>query len=54
LIRNPELVDRLKALLNQFTVRVRMFYSGALYGINDLPASADVGQLRLLIQVRSR
>lgn len=42
------MADRLEALLNHFAVRARMFHSGALCGINDLPATGDVGQLHLV------
>lgn len=42
------MADRLEALLNHFTVRARMFHSGALCGINHLPAVGDVGQLHLV------
>jgi AraC-like DNA-binding protein len=42
------MADRLEALLNHFAVRARMFHSGALCGINDLPATGDVGQLHLI------
>jgi AraC-like DNA-binding protein len=42
------MADRLEALLNHFAVRARMFHSGALCGINDLPGSGDVGQLHLV------
>ncbi len=42
------MADRLEALLNHFAVRARMFHSGALCGINDLPATGDLGQLHLV------
>lgn len=42
------MADRLEALLNHFAVRARMFHSGALCGINDLPATGDIGQLHLV------
>jgi AraC-like DNA-binding protein len=42
------MADRLEALLNHFSVRARMFHSGALCGINDLPAVGDIGQLHLV------
>jgi AraC-like DNA-binding protein len=48
LIWNPEMADRLEALLNHFAVRARMFHSGALCGINDLAANGDLGQLHLV------
>ena len=32
-------VDRLDALLRRFTVRARMFHSGALCGIHDIPTA---------------
>jgi AraC-like DNA-binding protein len=42
------MVDRLEALLNHFAVRARVFHSGALCGINDLPAVGEIGQLHLI------
>ena len=42
------MADRLEALLNHFAVRARMFHSGALCGINELPGAGDVGQLHLV------
>ena len=42
------MADRLEALLHHFSVHARIFHSGALCGINDLPAVADVGQLHLV------
>ena len=42
------MADRMEALLNHFAVRARMFHSGALCGINELPGSGDVGQLHLV------
>lgn len=41
-------VDRLEALLKHFAVTARMFHSGALCGINDLPGAASGGQLHLV------
>ena len=41
-------VDRLDALLQRFSVSARMFHSGPLCGINDIPTSPDVGQLHLI------
>jgi len=42
------MADRLEALLNHFAVRARMFHSGALCGINEVPAEGDAGQLHLV------
>src|SRR4029453_3883706 len=42
------MTDRLEALLNHFAVHAHMFHSGAVCGINDLPANGDVGQLHLI------
>lgn len=42
------MADRLEALLKHFSVNARMFHSGALCGVNELPAVADVGQLHLV------
>jgi AraC-like DNA-binding protein len=42
------MADRLEALLNRFSVSARMFHSGALCGINDLPALDELGQLHLI------
>lgn len=42
------MADRLEALLNHFAVRARLFHSGALCGINDLPANGELGQLHLV------
>ena len=41
-------IDRLDALMQRFSVRARMFHSGALCGINEIPTSPDVGQLHLI------
>jgi AraC-like DNA-binding protein len=42
------MADRLEALLNHFSVRARMFNSGALCGINEVPAQGELGQLHLI------
>lgn len=42
------MADRLEALLNHFSVRARMFHTGALCGIVDLAANEGVGQLHLV------
>ena len=44
------MTDRLAALLNHFAVTARVFHSGALCGINDLPGDGDTGQLHLIRQ----
>ncbi len=41
-------IDRLGALLQRFSVSARMFHSGPLCGINDIPTSPDIGQLHLI------
>jgi AraC-like DNA-binding protein len=41
-------VDRLQALLANFSVATRMFHSGALCGITDFPALDGLGQLHLV------
>ena len=42
------MADRLEAVLNHFSVRAHMFHSGALCGVNDLPAQGELGQLHLV------
>jgi len=42
------MVDRLEALLNNFAVQARVFHSGALCGLNEVPTLPDTGQLHLI------
>ena len=42
------MADRLEALLRHFAVRAHMFHSGALCGVNEVPAQAGLGQLHLI------
>ncbi|MBS7457306.1 AraC family transcriptional regulator [Coralloluteibacterium stylophorae] len=42
------MVDRLDALLARFAVHAEVFHTGALCGINDLPAEDGSGQLHLV------
>ncbi|NML29059.1 AraC family transcriptional regulator [Zoogloea dura] len=44
------MTDRLAALLDHFAITARVFHSGALCGINDLPGDGDTGQLHLIRQ----
>ncbi|MDQ8023350.1 MAG: AraC family transcriptional regulator [Moraxellaceae bacterium] len=44
------MADRLAALLEHFSVSARVFHTGALCGINDLPGDGGVGQLHLIRQ----
>ncbi|NNG23845.1 AraC family transcriptional regulator [Telluria aromaticivorans] len=44
------MADRLAALLDHFSLTARVFNTGALCGINDLPGDGDVGQLHLIRQ----
>jgi AraC-like DNA-binding protein len=41
-------MDRLDALLQRFSVTARMFHSGALCGITEIPAEPGLGQLHLI------
>ncbi|WP_226646816.1 AraC family transcriptional regulator [Microbulbifer variabilis] len=43
-------MDRLAALLDHFSITARVFNTGALCGINDLPAQDGHGQLHLVRQ----
>lgn len=40
--------DRLAALLEHFSITARVFHTGTLCGINDLPGDGNVGQLHLI------
>lgn len=40
--------DRLESLLTHFSVHARMFHSGALCGLNEVPVLPDAGQLHLI------
>ena len=42
------MVDRLESLLTHFAVHARMFHSGALCGLNEVPTLPDAGQLHLI------
>lgn len=42
------MVDRLESLLSHFAVHARMFHSGALCGLNEVPTLPDTGQLHLI------
>lgn len=42
------MVDRLESLLTHFAVHARMFHSGALCGLNEVPTLPDTGQLHLI------
>jgi len=42
------MVDRLESLLAHFAVHARMFHSGALCGLNEVPTLPDTGQLHLI------
>lgn len=42
------MVDRLESLLAHFAVHARMFHSGALCGVNEVPTLPDAGQLHLI------
>lgn len=44
------MADRLAALLDHFSLTARVFNTGALCGINDLPGDGDAGQLHLIRQ----
>jgi AraC-like DNA-binding protein len=41
-------VDRLEALIKHFAVTARMFHSGTLCGVNELPGEETGGQLHLV------
>jgi AraC-like DNA-binding protein len=41
-------IDRLDALLQRFSVSARMFHSGPLCGVTEVPARAGLGQLHLI------
>lgn len=42
------MADRLESLLTHFAVHARMFHSGALCGLNEVPVLPDTGQLHLI------
>lgn len=42
------MVDRLAALLDQFSITAQVFHTGALCGINDLDDEAGYGQLHII------
>lgn len=42
------MADRLESLLTHFAVHARMFHSGALCGLNEVPTLPDTGQLHLI------
>ncbi|SFU93164.1 AraC family transcriptional regulator [Pseudoduganella namucuonensis] len=42
--------DRLASLLDHFSISARIFHSGTLCGINDLPGDGATGQLHLVRQ----
>jgi AraC-like DNA-binding protein len=42
------MADRLEALLNHFSVSARMFHSGPLCGVNEVPEEGELGQLHLI------
>lgn len=42
------MTDRLAALLGHFSITARVFHSGALCGVNELPGDGSAGQLHLI------
>ena len=42
------MADRLESLLTHFAVHARMFHSGALCGLNEVPTLPETGQLHLI------
>ena len=42
------MADRLESLLSHFAVHARMFHSGALCGLNEVPMVPEAGQLHLI------
>lgn len=42
------MADRLESLLANFAVHARMFHSGVLCGLNDVPTLPETGQLHLI------